>query len=241
MNSRTASYTTTTWVTAWLGGAYPGDDANDVVQGTAADEMISGYSGDDILFGAGGKEWIDGKDGNDAPNGDAEAGSSVVSAKNDGRERGAGGDGLSGGTGIEVPTGGDGADQFARGLIADAPLGPRMVRIADFTRGVDKISLTGIDAATTAARCAIDAFPFIGTAAFFRDGRRAPLSRATPVQTVVVEGHVKGDGAADFHRPLTGAVRTLTAEDWMPQPRLSPPRVPVATRGSRHPDRPELR
>lgn len=100
-------------------------------------QVREGGSKDDVIYGKSGKDNLKGNDGDDALFGgkgdDALAG-------------GRGNDKLVGGSGSDVLTGGSDRDTFAFGSKSDVGLGKYRDVIVDFTRGKDKIDLSGIDA-----------------------------------------------------------------------------------------------
>ena len=84
-------------------------------------------------------------------------------------------------------------------------------RITDFTSGTDKIDLSGIDAITSTPGV-IDAFNFLGSAAFngvagvldyFFDSTRG---------VTVLQGDTNGDKVADFAIDLTGNIALTTSD-----------------------------
>jgi len=162
--------------------------------GTAEGNTLIGNFGDNRLLGGGGADQLSGGDGDDVLRG------------------GAGNDTLNGDAGSDRLTGGAGADRFIFADLSDLDtLAASTDTITDFTRGADRIDLSGIDANTTTA-AASDPFVFIGTEAF---GHAAGQVRyvVTPNQTQV-ELDVNGDGVADAIVMLNRAI-ALTGNDFI--------------------------
>jgi len=115
---------------------------------------------------------------------------------------GNGSDVLIGGLGVDILTGGGGADNFVFASGDSSASAGQHDRIADFSVGVDRIDLTGIDA--IAGNAGVDAFRFLGAAVFdgaagaldyFYDGVRG---------MTVLQGDTNGDRIADFAIDLVG-------------------------------------
>ncbi len=119
---------------------------------------------------------------------------------------GAGRDHLRGGLGTDVVKGGGGADVFVFASVAEASTGKGHDVIRDFTVGVDRIGLAGIDA--NLALAGDQSFHFIGGAQF--SGAAGELRFAHGL----VRGDVDGDGHADFAIQI-GHQLGLTAEDFV--------------------------
>jgi len=125
---------------------------------------------------------------------------------------GFGADNIGGGTGTDTLTGGGGADVFFFG--DDTHLNSTFAltdTIMDFSQSDgDTISLTGIDANTTAG--GNQAFSFVGDSAF--SGTAGELRYAQAGGQTVVEMDRDGDGVADLYLTLDGLV-DLTAADFV--------------------------
>ena len=76
--------------------------------------------------------------------------------------------------------------------------------ISDFTSGLDRISLSGIDADTAMAGDQV--FAFIGVAAF------GGVAGQVRYAAAMLEGDVYGDGLADFQLVIAGAVPVLAGD-----------------------------
>ena len=94
------------------------------VIGTNHNDTLTGSSLEDVLKGGGGNDMIEGAGGNDE---------------------------IHGGTGMDTLTGGAGADTFVFIDTGESPAGTNRDIITDFTPGVDKIDISGIDADTALA------------------------------------------------------------------------------------------
>ncbi|MCP8937226.1 M10 family metallopeptidase C-terminal domain-containing protein [Alsobacter sp. SYSU M60028] len=149
---------------------------------------ITGSAGADVLSGGAGNDSIDGGIGNDTILG------------------GDGADRIFGNAGADRLTGNAGADTFVYTALWQSMRGT-VDTITDFTRGVDRIDLRGIDA--VAASSATDqAFAFIGAAAF--DGHAGQLRFSAGL----LQADVNGDRVADFIVNISN-VTTLSAGDFL--------------------------
>ncbi len=173
--------------------AYAGDDAldggagNDVLYGQAGDDWLDGGIGNDQLYGGAGSDQLYGGDGDDILDGVFDNDVLFGGAGNDTLYGGAGDDVIYGGAGNNILFGGAGADTFRF-----TDLGARDTT-RDFTRGVDTIDLSLLDAKTGGA---IDAFKWVGAAEF---SKAAGELRAFTLDGLnYLEGDVNGDGVADF-------------------------------------------
>ena len=131
--------------------AINGTSGNDTLSGTIAADLISGLGGDDAissgegndrLFGNAGNDFLVGGSGNDA----------LYGGRNrDTLQGGEGDDFLSGDLDRDILTGGGGKDIFAIGRIGTRTTGGSQLEnadlIADFVKGQDLISLSGISLA----------------------------------------------------------------------------------------------
>jgi Ca2+-binding RTX toxin-like protein len=149
-----------------------GGDGDDRLLGGNGDDRLFGDNGADILFGGIGDDRLDGGSGNDALFGDA------------------GADRLTGGLGTDQLTGGSGNDRFIFGTTAESVVGANRDQILDFTRGSDRIDLSGIDARTNVG--GNQSFNYIGSNAF------TGVSGQLHFVGGILSGDVNGDGIADF-------------------------------------------
>ena len=105
------------------------------------------FTGADSFYLSGYADYVDGRDGNDALYGYD------------------GADTLTGGAGKDALSGGAGNDRFIFGSASESSKTAATAdKISDFSRGADKINLSGIDAFTTSGTN--DTFVWKGTAAF---------------------------------------------------------------------------
>lgn len=185
--------------------ALEGGSGNDTLIGWTGNDTLTGNAGSDSLLGNGGNDTLDGGAGNDALDGGA--GNDVLrgGAGDDGLTGGDGNDVLEGGDGNDALTGGNGNDVLNGGLGNDGLVGGAGIdvfrftdlggadRIADFTRGQDRIDLSGLDAVTGGA---IDAFDWIGSTGF--SNTAGELRSYVENGAYFLAGDVNGDGVADF-------------------------------------------
>lgn len=201
----TASYRTATrsvmvslqTMTGSLGDA-AGDRLTSIeaLEGGAGDDMLIGWTGNDTLTGGAGNDMLVGNAGNDTLVGGLGDDNLQGGAGNDALTGGAGNDALDGGAGNDVLNGGLGNDRLFGGAGNDVfrftDLGGAD-GIADFTRGQDRIDVSGLDAV---AGGAVDAFAWIGGAAF--SSTAGELRSYVDNGAYFVAGDVNGDGVADF-------------------------------------------
>ncbi|MEI6799866.1 MAG: calcium-binding protein [Pseudomonadota bacterium] len=162
--------------------------------GTAQANTLTGNAGDNRLLGGGGADQLLGGDGDDILRG------------------GTGNDVLSGDQGADRLTGGAGVDRFVFADLSDLEAsGASTDTITDFTKGVDQIDLSGIDADSSNGPTN-DAFTFIGTAAFTLHAGEARTT--TAAGQTQLELDVDGDGVADAMVLLSGTI-ALTASDFV--------------------------
>jgi Ca2+-binding RTX toxin-like protein len=156
------------------------------VRGGSGANTIYGNAADNRLDGGAGNDLLDGRDGNDV---------------------------LIGGAGIDQVAGRAGSDVFVYNSIQEIGRGngsdfKTYDRIVDFTRGVDKIDLSGIDAISGTA--ANDAFTFIGANAF--SNKAGELRYSSSSMGTILSGDVDGDGVADFELLLINKVIPTAAD-----------------------------
>ena len=123
---------------------------------------------------------------------------------------GAGNDRLIGGVGVDVLTGGGGIDTFVFSTGDSLAATGQHDRISDFTRGLDRIDLTAIDAISASG--GHDGFHFIGASAF--DGAAGELGYFydSAHGVTVLVGDTNGDRVADFSIDMTGNI-AISAND----------------------------
>lgn len=170
--------------------AYTGTPEANTMHGIDFSESFEGLAGNDAIYGGGGNDRIDG---------------------------GAGSDWLQGDAGTDRLTGGSGADIFAFLTTGDS-VGYAMRSdgnkltpdtITDFTSGLDRIDLSGIDA--VAGTAANDAFTFIGTNAFAHHA--GELRFEIHDGNALICADVDGDGLADLQ--IAAITPTLVVTDFV--------------------------
>ncbi len=182
---------------ALLGRALAGNDRFDL--GAYADRA-QGRGGDDTMYGNGGNDTLDGGMGRDLLHG------------------GAGSDRLIGGVGNDWLSGGAGADVFVLKGVSELGLtAPGTDNIADFTRGLDRIDLSAIDAMSGTA--GNQAFVFVGRNAFGTSGRGEVSIQlydrpGTANDMTLVRIDTDADRDAEAVLSLTG-LHGLTASDFL--------------------------
>lgn len=123
---------------------------------------------------------------------------------------GTGNDTITGGGGIDALYGVGGANTFIFKAEGDAPVGPNLTTIGDYSEGQDKIDLSGMAATYNVT------LSFIGTNSF--SGHAGEILQ-TSGPNPIVEGDINGDGIADFEIQLYGRggnpVNPLTASDFV--------------------------
>ncbi len=117
---------------------------------------------------------------------------------------GAGNDILVGGAGKDALTGGAGVDSFVFNLVTDSSAGANKDTVTDFAHGVDKISLSAIDANVFVP--GDQAFTLISSSAGFSAPGQLKFSDG------ILSGVVTGSTSADFQIALTG-VTTFSGVD----------------------------
>lgn len=163
-----------------------GDDFAAIAQALAGSDVFALSAGNDNMRGFAGNDLIKGNDGFDELFGDG------------------GNDTLVGGAQSDRLTGNAGADVFDFNRSSDSGEGYRDT-IMDFTPGLDRIDLSGIDARTTVAGNQ----SFTG---FIRPN--ADFTRAGQLKFVdgVLSGNTDGDAAAEFAIVLTGVTALSVAD-----------------------------
>jgi Ca2+-binding RTX toxin-like protein len=214
-----------------------GGDGDDILHGGAGNDTMDGGAGDDIYYVDSSEDIVAEFAGHGTDTvyatasfvlsrnverliADSDAGLVLHGngrdnsiAGGDGNDRLVGRDGddtLHGGDGRDILTGGDGNDRFVFDALSDSVTGGGRDKIKDFMSGADVIDLSGIDANTALAND--QAFSFIGNAAFSHTAGELQ-AKAFGADTLV-SGDVDGNGRADFHILLSGAV-TLQATDFL--------------------------
>lgn len=168
-----------------------GNAGNDTLMGDAGNDHVRGGTDVDKLYGGMGNDTLYGEAGNDTLYGGSEA------------------DQLIGGRGTDVMNGGaDRAqDVFVFTSALDSPNSIARDVIYNFTRNIDDISLSAIDANTATS----------GNQAFAWGGKTAGANAvwyATAGGNTTVFADVNGDRLADFSVRLFG-VTSLTASDFV--------------------------
>ncbi len=123
---------------------------------------------------------------------------------------GSGNDRLLGGSGVDTLTGGGGADTFVFAFGESSAASGQHDRITDFSIGVDRVDLSGIDAIVGTA--GIDLFQFIAAAGFNGVAGQLNYFYNSSLGVTTLQGDVNGDMVADFAIDLTGNVAINTAD-----------------------------
>jgi Ca2+-binding RTX toxin-like protein len=156
-----------------------------------------GNAGANVLTGNWYNNTLDGAAGNDTLSGEV------------------GADLLRGGAGRDLLRGGDGRDTFDFNAVEES--GPTFATrdvIRDFTRGVDRIDLSGVDA-RAATSGTNEAFRFVGSAAFSGDATgqvRYVYDAAARTGTIFIS--TDADSAAEMSIQVNGVAR-LSAADFV--------------------------
>jgi hypothetical protein len=190
-----------------------GDGGDDTLAGGPGNDLLLGQLGDDRLFGDAGRDLMDGSLGADLVDGGDGADDLTGSAGADTLRGGSGAARLRGGEGADRLFGGADRDRFIYESVSESgPTNAGRDRIGDFTRGVDLIDLSPIDAIEGGGGDGDDAFTFIGDAAFIQAGqlRAVQLGDDTLVQV-----NTAGAGGAELSILLLGVTATtITAADF---------------------------
>ena len=187
---------------------YGGSDS-DRLYGNEQADRLKGQGGDDQMFGGRGRDRLDGSIGDDLLKGGASHDELRGDGGRDTLDGGTGRDQLLGGGGGDWLTGGGNADTFVYNRISNSSgNGAGRDRITDFSRGSDRLDLTGIDARTGMA--GDQAFVFIGDARFSNTAGELRIARAGG--DLILHGDVDGDGASDLSILLEG-LGGLSASD----------------------------
>ncbi len=137
---------------------------------------------------------------------------------------GAGNDRLAGGLGADRLTGGSGHDVFVYTSIDESGItADTRDFIADFTRGLDRIDLSGIS----------NNFGFIGTAAFTDINQ---LRHSTSGGQTIIEANTTGDTNADFSVALGAVFKALNAADFIGAQVVAPISVSKTINGNHNAD-----
>ena len=215
----------------WLisaGGAdqLSGGDGHDSVWGGAGDDLLEGGEGDDTIDGGAGIDTVVYAQATTRVEIDLSfmedqltrgAGVDTLisienvigSAFDDRLMGGAGANALTGGAGADSLIGGDGADRFVYTALSDSTVAARDV-IADFTRGLDRIDLSALDASS--ATVGDQAFHLGATAG--HEGDIVVTYDGLSGQTSV-SLYVDGDATADAMIMLVGNLTALAASDFI--------------------------
>lgn len=165
------------------------------------------------LGGDGAKITIDGSAGVDTVRGSAFAETILGLGGNDVINAGAGIDLIRAGLGADTQTGGPGADTFD--FDASAEIGKKKSShdlITDHEAGVDKISLSTIDA--NGSKKGDKAFKFLKKEGAKFTGKAGQLAFDQKKGSTFVQGDIDGNGKADFKLELAGLI-DLTKADFV--------------------------
>jgi Ca2+-binding RTX toxin-like protein len=121
-----------------------------------------------------------------------------------------GADTIVGGSGADTLTGGEGADIFDYNLISDSR-GKTIDQILDFTKSVDRIDLSDLDANVLLG--GDQSFSFVGTAAF--SGQAGELRYEKDGSNIKIFVDIDGNKVADMEIQLTNFGLQLDAGDFL--------------------------
>lgn len=169
-----------------------GSSGNNVLVGNDGANTLYGLNGNDTLSGGAGNDRLEGGKGEDRLNG------------------GTADDVLVGGMGRDWLTGGAGRDVFVLATRDDSK-NSGMDRILDFTRGEDRIDLSGIDANTR--KSGNQDFTFVGTREFSHTASELRYEQRDGY--AVVQGDINGDGIADLVFRVEMAAYKAVASDFI--------------------------
>lgn len=194
---------------AIFAGVGEGGRGHDFLYGVATDDNLLGNGGNDYLYGSGGNDGLEGNSGADWLLGGAGDDRLLGGSGADSLMGGTDSDRLIGGAGRDWLNGGSGADIFIFRNLSDSTLAASDI-IEDFTRGIDKIDLSAIDANTK--RPGDQAFAFAG-----RSGSVAAnsVNWFESGGNTVVQFDVNGNKGADMQLVLVGTSLGLTAADFV--------------------------
>ena len=150
--------------------------------------------------------------GNDKITGNSSNNVINTDAGNDTIDGGNGNDTLIGGSGTDTMTDGGGNDIYRFLTISDSQVGAARDILTDFTRGVDKIDLSAIDANTTIA--GDQAFTFVGTGGIGSGGQ---FNYFISGSSLIVQAEIEGDGnlTVDMQIQLNGGLSAIAATDFI--------------------------
>ncbi|MFM7633772.1 MAG: M10 family metallopeptidase C-terminal domain-containing protein [Betaproteobacteria bacterium] len=168
-----------------------GGRGHDFLYGVASDDFLFGSSGNDFFYGSGGTDWLEGGTGADRLFG------------------GIGNDRLYGGSGSDRLNGGGGSDIFIFRSLSDSTLSAPDI-IEDFSRGIDKIDLSAIEANTK--RAGDQAFAFAGRSTSVLSNA---ISWFESGGNTVIQLDVDANKTADMQIVLVGTSLGLTAADFV--------------------------
>lgn len=171
-------------------GKYAGTSGEDNLSGSYGNDTIYGLGGNDIITGLGGRDKLYGGSRNDRLFG---------GEGNDKLYGGRGSDLLVGGVGADVLNGGADKDRDTFDFNAASESTPKVRdKIYNFTSGIDRIDLAGIDA--RAGTSANEAFSFRGTtaAAYSVWYVKADADRDGARDDLLLRADVNGNTTADF-------------------------------------------
>jgi len=168
-------------------------DGNDLAFGGYGNDVMYGENGSDSLYGQGGNDVLYGGSGYDYLSG------------------GDGNDYLVGGADADYLSGGFGYDTFKMGSASDA----NGDTIYDFTRYLDKIDLSSIDAVdfkwSSPSTWGNQSFTYIHDDSFYKAGQLRSFQYGG---NTYVQGSTDSDSAAEFQFKLVG-LHNLQATDFM--------------------------
>lgn len=185
-----------------------GTDASDVLKVGGGGDTVLAHAGNDRAYGEAGDDRLQGGYGSDSLSGSTGRDTLMGEIGNDVLYGGSGSDRLIGAAGRDILKGGadSSRDVFDFNSRTETAVGTSRDVIENFTRALDDIDLTTIDANTSTATN--DAFLFRGTTS-----AAYSVWYAVSGSSIIVRGDVNGNRVADFEIQVMG-ITSIAAGDF---------------------------